>query len=544
MSSVAEEPVVTQEAMVRKTSRSYAHLIVALVIIVSATVTALAMRRTSATFDEITTVAVGARGWETGDWSMMPDFPPVMQYLYGLPGYLSRPNYPAERPGMVRYQYAREFLWKSGNSAEVLMFRGRLVAVLAAATLILLTYLYARQYFGTTAGVLAAVLIAFMPDVLAHGGVAYNDIPLAPAFLGALWAIDAGVRRPALWRGVLAGALVSLALGIKHSALALGPVAIILLLFEFFGREDRKTWLRQIAPTLLAAVVVGYLVQALLYRGDFTLSTLRASTNAAATHISGGHGPGYLLGEARDNAWWYFYPVAFLFKTPVAFSLLLLLAILGALRSSAQHSGRALLLNPARAAVIAIVVFGFVLLRANLVIGFRYALPLLPLFAILAAAGCAVLWQQRREYRIAIAALALWSAGSALSFYPHFLAYTSEHQDDRDRGWEVFVDSSLDWGQGLLELRDWMREENVDQIYLGYFGSALPEGYGINYIPMPGFFPPEPRVVDPNAKPRFAAVSATLLVGQYLTVDFYGPLRRREPYRVLAHSIYVYEINQ
>ncbi len=28
------------------------------------------------------------------------------------------------------------------------------------------------------------------------------------------------------------------------------------------------------------------------------------------------------------------------------------------------------------------------------------------------------------------------------------------------------VDSNLDWGQGLLELRDWMEEHDVERVYL------------------------------------------------------------------------------
>ena len=163
--------------------------------------------------------------------------------------------------------------------------------------------------------------------------------------------------------------------------------------------------------------------------------------------------------------------------------------------------------------------------------------------AVLAAAGCVVLWRSMRVLRPVIVALALWSAGSTLSFYPHFLAYTSEHQPDRDRGWEVFVDSSLDWGQGLIALREFMEREGIDQVYLAYFGSALPEGYGIDYIPLPGVIPNEPRPI-PADPPRFAVVSATHLVGQYLSSDVYGPLREREPYAVVAHTLYVYEVDE
>ena len=100
----------TSPAPTRAAQPRYVALLLALLVLASTGTTIAAMRHTSATFDEITTVAVGARGWHTGDWEMMPDFPPVMQYLYGLPGFLSRPNYPEDNP--YRYFYARSFMFQ------------------------------------------------------------------------------------------------------------------------------------------------------------------------------------------------------------------------------------------------------------------------------------------------------------------------------------------------------------------------------------------------------------------------------------------------
>jgi hypothetical protein len=546
MSSVPAEPVV-DDPRADERLRVWAPRVLVLVVLLSASATMLAMRRTSTTFDEITAMAGGARGFETGDWSMLHDYPPLMQYLYGLPVYLSDINYPAE-PGTDtvphRYQYARQLLWQSQNDADKLVFRARLTAVAFVMVLILVTFYVTLCAFGPLPAIIAASLVAFLPDVLAHGGISYNDLPLAAAFLAALIVMDGALREPGWRRGVLAGVLASLALGIKHSALALGPIAVVLFLFELAARrDDRRTWLPQALMTTALALVVGYLVQVALYRGDFTLAFLRASTTAASGHISGGHGvPAYLLSELRPDAWWYFYPVAFMFKTPVALQILLLAALIGAMRAWEGRDVRSLLASRARPYLIGLVIFGALLLRANLTIGFRYALPMLPLVCILTAAGIAALWPTvSRLLRGVIVVLVVWSAVSALSYYPHFIAYTSEHQPDPDRGYEVFVDSSLDWGQGLKELSTFMREENVDRILLSYFGSALPEGYGIDYIPLASFFPLPYRPM-PAEQPRFVAVSATNLVGLYVGGDPYGPLRERTPYRVLAHSIMIYDL--
>lgn len=514
--------------------------LVAALVVVSMGTTIFAMRRTSATFDEIAPIAVGAYGWETGDWTRMTRFPPVMQYLYGVPGYLARPKYPAQF--VDHYMYAREFLWQSGNDAESLIFRARLVTACFAGVLIILTFAFTRSYFEDRTALLAAALVAFLPDVLAHGGIAYNDLPLATAFLAALWAIDGSVRNPSIASGALAGLLASLALGIKHSAFALGPVAIVLIVLEALGREDRRAWGKRIAPALGIGVLAGYLLQVILYRGDLALLYLIDGTGALREHLSEGHGTPDPSGSPIADAGWYFYPRTFLLKTPVAFQLMLLLGIAGGILSLRTDWRRKVSTGPARVLLVGVLLFGFALIRSNLVIGFRYALPVLPLLAILAAAGCMVLWSRARAYRVAIVGLAIVSAASTLSFYPHFIAYSSEYPPGPDRAYEQLFDSSLDWGQSLIALREFMQAEKVDVVYLGYFGSALPEGYGIRYVPLPSFFPLSPQ--PPSAQnPKFAVVSATLLAGRYVSADTYRePREKLRPYRVLGHNLFVYEV--
>ena len=515
--------------------------VVAALVVLSMGATISGMRHTSATFDEIAPIAVGAYGIKTGDWTNMTRFPPVMQYLYGVPGYLSRPNYPADF-GDDHYLYARNLLWQSGNDGEALIFRARLVSALFAGALIILTFALARSYFDERTALLAAALVAFLPDVLAHGGIAYNDLPLATTFLAALWAIDRSVRNPSIVTGLVAGLLASLALGIKHSAFALGPIAILLIVLEAIARKDRRAWAPRISAAFGIAVLSGYLLQVILYRGDLTLLYLIDGTGALATHVSEGHHVPDPTGAHQAEATWLFYPRVFLLKTPVAFQLLLLIALVGGIMSLRSEWRRKLLAGPARLLLVGVLVFAFMLMRAKLVIGFRYALPVLPLLAILAAAGCMYFWSRGRAFRGLIAALAVLSAASTLSFYPYFLSYSSEYPPGPDRAYEQLFDSSLDWGQGLIALREFMREEKVDLVYLGYFGSALPEGYGINYVPLPSFFP-LPAQPAPARTPRFAVVSATLLGGRYVTADAYrDPREKMQPYKVLGHNMFVYEV--
>ncbi len=107
------------------------------------------MLRTSASFDEIVFMCVGARGIDTGDFSLVIDHPRLPQYIYGLPVYLMHVKYPPEgvltHDWMPRYYYARTLLWGLGNPAEHIMMVTRTVALAFGAATLGATFVLARR---------------------------------------------------------------------------------------------------------------------------------------------------------------------------------------------------------------------------------------------------------------------------------------------------------------------------------------------------------------------------------------------------------------
>jgi hypothetical protein len=293
-----------------------------------------------------------------------------------------------------------------------------------------------------------------------------------------------------------------------------------------------------VLPLLPVAAVVVYLVLVTLYLGDFTLASFRKGLDFNVMHAAGGQPiPALLLGEQRVGGFWYFFPVAFLVKTPAALHILLALGVLGLLVTRPKLD--ALLRSPLRGPVVAALVFLLLLIASDLNIGFRHALPVVPFLIVTAAAGLGRLWDGRgRRVRLAIAALGVAHAASVLSWYPHFIPYTSEYFSHRDLGFARISDSSHDWGQGLPLLRDFMNEEGVSSVYLSYFGSAVPQVYGVSYVPLRSFFPLDEQPT-PAVPPRFIAISATNLSGGYVD-DAFAAFRRIMPYRVLGHSMFIF----
>lgn len=556
----APETVSLQGAPQRRRRLWLAGIIVA--ILAGALTATLAMRRNSTTFDEIFMVASGAHGLSSGDWDMTLDHPPILQYFYGVAAHLAGVKLPEDNVALMprqdralpwqsnRFIYAQELYFRIGNDPERIAFYTRLVAILFFLGLAAAVATFTWRAVGPSAALLATVFTVFLPDVLAHAGIAYNDLPLAFAFFLGTWAWDVAIRRPTVKHAVLAAVLSGLALGIKFSALALGVVAAVLFAVEGIDRvrkgRNARPWLVKIAVLLPLALVVTYLTLVLIYRGDFTLSRFWWGISENVSHAETGHGvPITLLGQQNVHGFWYFFPVAIVLKTPAAFHALALLAVIGfwmtRRKAHVVHATRSL-----RPMVVGALVFLGFLLAARLDIGTRHALPLMPLIAVLVAAGAARLFAAGpRLARWAVGVLTVAFVASTLAYYPWFLSYLTEYVSHRkETGYNVMVDSNLDWGQGLLALRDWMHKHDVDRVYLSYFGSALPSGYGIHYVPLPSFFAlrPSPAPGPGNPEPAWVAVSATNMNGAYLQNDSFRFLHDARPDYIVADCIYLYHV--
>jgi hypothetical protein len=503
-----------------------------------------AMLRTSTTFDEIVFPAVGARGFHTGDFSLVNDHPRLAQYVYGLPVYLSGVKYPPEEAHrwdwLSRYYYARALYWGVGNYPERIALVTRLVGLAFGTLTVLATFLLGRRHLGAGPALFAAALVAFLPDMLAHSGVAYNDVPLAFGVLVSVYALDAAVRRPTPGRVALAALACALTACIKYSGLIVGPILAALLALEALsGRWRDREWRRAVVLAVPVFALVVYATIALLYGGDWRLAEFIEGLGRVVRHTSGGRGIPMLLGERSATGWWYYFPVAFLLKTPLALHVLMALAAFGAWRAGRDGRWRGWLTHGARAPAVGAALFLAALMASRMNIGVRHALPMLPLVCILVAQGVAPFWQ--RGHTAVRAALAVLLAGFILSsvrHYPYFLSYLSEYAEGRPLH-ETLVDSSTDWGQGLVALRAFMLERGIDEVALGYFGSALPEGYGIRYVAMPSFLELPPGG-DAGPAPRYIVVSTTLLAGYHLD-DPYAALRAAKPVAILARSLYVFD---
>jgi len=170
-------------------------------------------------------------------------------------------------------------------------------------------------------------------------------------------------------------------------------------------------------------------------------------------------------------------------------------------------------------------------------IGYRHILPVIP-FVIVFASG-AVTACNRRWAEGLVVALAVWSAVGTVRLHPHYLAYFNELIGGPGNGYKYLVDSNLDWGQDLKNLKRFMDDRGLSEIRLSYFGSANPDYYGIKALPVPM----EEPVDLEAAPPGLYAISATHLQTGYLgDEDAFSWLRPYQPVGNIGYSILLFEL--
>jgi len=516
-------------------------------------------RSASITFDEGPHLAVGYTTLRTGDLRLQPVHihPPLANVLAALPvlGLEDLPD-PRSVSGWREASLsavADAVVWQYSRPRQ-LALASRFPIVLMTLLLGAVVYRWAADLFGRGAGLLALALFSCDPNLIAHGSLVTTDMAVTLWGTLSLFLTARRLRR-SRW-GYWAGAAVALglALACKVSALSLLPALGLLWLLGPRALPWSRRLLAAAAALVLAGLVLwaayGFEVRAL----PGIPLPLPAATHleiyrSLQSHYHLGH-PAFLLGQNSNHGWWFYFPLAFLLKTPLPTLLLLGLAAMVGLR---DRMGGArthpvplwrwgpLVLFPLPYAVSS--------LFSSVNIGYRHLLPLLPFLFVFAGRvaapprGRQAAPSPRRALCLVIClGLLAWLLLGTVRLSPHYLAFFNQLAGGPAQGYRVLVDSNLDWGQNLWQLRDWMEHNQVEEVTYAHFSPARPQVYGIRA----DFLPPDPRAVDfaPfDPAPGVYAIGATVLQGVYTPdVNTYAWFRTHEPLARLGHALFVYRV--
>ncbi len=545
--------------------------------------------RHSPSIDEVGHLAAGLSHWRTGHFNLYRVNPPLVRLVATAPlaalG-LREPegNLPHEPPYRPEFVLGRAFVSEHGERAFWYFTVARWACLPFSLLGGAVCYLWGRDLYGPRAGLLAVALWCFCPLVLANAQMMTPDTGGAAFGLLACYLFWRWFRAPgwagAYWMGLGLGT----ALLCKTTWVFLVPLWLLSWLALRAGQRPLpREWARQggqvLAGLLLALAVLNH---GYLYEGSFlplgsysfTSKPLTVQEDGNAKNRFAGTWAGdvpvplpqnfvagidvqkrdfesrywsYLRGEWRQEGWWHYYLYGLAVKWPLGTWALFLLAAgtAGFIRfSSATWRDEALVLMPGLA------LFALVSSQTGFNHHLRYVLPALPFFFIWMgrlAQGASLKTAPLRF--LVVAAALLCSVSSSLSVYPHSMSYFNEAAGGPRNGHAHLVDSNIDWGQDLLELKRWLdRHPECESLGLAYFGCVDPRAAGIEFS-LPPDAPEGPR-------PGWYAVSVTLLRGyrfsvpdgkgglRYLDGPSYSYFLRFEPVARAGYSIYVYHLGR
>ncbi len=536
----------------------------------------------SATWDEPQHLTTGYVRWRYGDHRIDPEHPPFLRMwaalpLLAMPGITADPR-PIDQhtsPAWVGYEqfgFCHDFMYRD-NDADRMLYVARFMIVLLGLLLGVLLFAWMREWLGFWPATATLGFYCLEPNLLAHATLVTTDCGITCFLFGTLYFLWRTCRRASF--GNVAGLTVFFVLAIisKFSAVMLGPIVIVLLALTVWPRRTMN-W-RTAAGIVAVLFIASWLAVWAVYGFHYAPSqnpawlfqfdrdeTVIARIPTLARWIGwcdahrllpNAFAEGFLLGQSKaqfrgayfagqfsSTGWWYYFPVAFLIKTPVALILLLVAGLAVSVWRWRQFLQTAVFI------VVPAALYLATAMTQKLNIGLRHILPVYPLALMLAGVAVAELVKDRRRLGV-LGALAVFWVFEFARAYPSNLAFFNSFVGGPRNGYRYLVDSNLDWGQDLKPLKRWMDRNGVEQINLAYFGTADPAYYHMRCVHLPGapFF--ANAQVGPPQLPGYVAVSATLASGVYFSGSsrtLYRPLLEREPVARIGYSIFVYRVDQ
>ena len=493
-----------------------------------------------------------------------------------------------------------------GNNPAAFIARSQAMMLALAVALGALMARWSWRVGGSAAAVVTTAMFAFDPGFLGYGPLVKNDVAFSLAFVAMCyalwrfgmkpsigWALGIGIACAAMvtteFSGVIAGAVVPTILLIRAiSPNAWGPwdrrrsrilvacatIALSVALgiagiwavygFRFGPTSDPSIRLNTDllsematgkeyaashggdAPPALAAVPKSAEVRLIRWAESYRLLPQPWLAGLLFTYQSALVRPGYLFGRLAPTGWWYYFPLAMAFKTPVAS----IVTVLSAVVFGGAFLWRVKKREVRWAAICVITPVALYMasaMHSSLNIGVRHVLPVWPLLMI--AVGVVAAACLRRWRRVTIGALVVLFIGlstETLGAYPDYVAFFNVAVGGDRHGIALLGDSNLDWGQDLPALVQWQETHPHQPLFLAYFGLADPAWYGLRYTPLPGGYAYDPAPSWPRGQCT-VAVSATylqgILVDPQLYAMFYSRLAHRVPTAVLGGTIYLFDLD-
>ena len=530
-------------------------VVAALLLLLMALLAGGAVRRESITVDEVAHLGAGVSYVQKLDYRMNEEHPPLAKVVAAMPLVLRgvRTDY-----FDVSWSFSKglfqsllgEWAWghqlvMRWNDPRTTLWHARLAMLAMTLALGLALFVFGSKLGGGWGGILCLACFTSYPAFLAFGPLVLTDVPVTLFCVLTVWTLAD------LWRAPSRGA--ALRFGLAFGGALLSKFSSGLLLFGFAAfilvlrwlplssqpkepdalrewRRMRRAWLwkgilfaavlvygvyfilswnqptdslRLLGSGVLAAIARRLLMPPWLYLRGLAIFVLMSSRGT------------FILGHSYTHGVWFYFPVLFVLKSPLAFLLLLLFAAAIATMAKRRLPRGAIL--PAelefhwRALWVFLAVFVAACMLSRLDLSIRhFTVPIALMILLLAPlprtiAGLARAVQSSARFASAVAAvLACASLATAVRAYPYYLPFLNSLSFGKP-GYALVNDSNLDWNQALPDAAHFVEQRGIKRVLLDEYGFSDPT----IYVPAAQFWDcQQPSAADAG---RWAIVSAGVI---------------------------------
>jgi len=514
-------------------SNRLTNIIAGLLLIIVFFVCFFGMKGDSTTMDEMSHIPAGYSYLTQKDYLINPEHPPLVKDLAAVPLLFLDLNFPEDHNSWTegtneQWTYGSQFLYYSGNDADQITFLARVPMILLLLFLGWFIFRWTKELAGNKVALLVLTLFSFSPTFLAHGRLVTTDVAAALGVVMTSYFWIKFLKNPSKKNIIFAGLIFGISMLLKFSVVLVIPLfGIITVVYALLWK---KPLLKYIGMAIMAGIIgmiliwpvyqfhlLNYPAERQLRDSEIILSSGGINTTEsiclwmadkpglrpyahyflgllmASQRVSGGNTV-YFLNEISNLGWWYYFPLIYLLKIPLAFHILTLIALLYVFwiviikRPFSQN----IFLRITEwiknhftefSMMVFLVIYWITSITGALNIGVRHILPVFPFTYILVALGIAA-WIKRisspawKKIGTSLVAVLLgFYIISSLLVWPHYLTYFNEIAKGPENGYKYAVDSNYDWGQDLKRLKEWVDENEIEKIYLSYFGGGNPEYY-------------------------------------------------------------------
>ncbi len=566
-------------------------IVVAIAVLISAQATILtwAAYIHSATVDEPAHLVAGIGHWQQRRFDLYRVNPPLTRLIAALPIHFVGTEFnfdqsPPKGIGCSEVALAHRFVSDNVERFRSLLFLARVACVPIAAFGGVCAFYIARRLSGSEAGLACLVFWTFSPLVLGHGQLITPDVTAAAVGLFFFAAYLQWLEHPSWKRALITAIAFTMAIGSKSTWLVLLPTAIGIAALRF-GMKARSIRLhdRIGLQLLLMCTIVFWCLAGLygfkgilnpLHEFRFQSRALRMEDPSFPDRFGNvfengwiGYLPSplpadyllgvdiqkadfeknktaYLCGHLQQGGWSYYYLYCAAVKMPFGY-LLLILAGIGSLIWPRQILWQEMVIL-----AVALTLFFLVSAQTGINKHFRYVLPALPLFFVIASRLWKVVRVQWRKWlwmSLCLGAVeSLWTA-------PHSIAFFSVTVGGPQQGRFHLLNSNVDWGQDNHRLLKWQQQlpASRDTLYAAVVATRDPAELGLAFeIPGEG---------DTNddckfPKPGLYAINANTLMGYpQIIADgkggvvksngaYWTQFQELQPIDQIGYSIFIYRV--